>query len=327
MTVCDILNEKRLPYEAQIDEAESQTLHENNSIVEDAKDTDDGEAVSDLSDNTEDSTNIAETGGLSELEFRFENIVLKVDTIFNVAYKIRGPKKRSYRSNAELYSMIPAEDLAAHIEERNKVWTAIVGFIFRQELLEPQREIKPGTTKDKTVISEGASASTEKNATGSQVDSSADEFCEEQRWIIQRLGQAMARREQQFIYWSHRAKYKSVQAIPHERRAPVPPEGRAENEESRTISHTENKQHAGKSTTTGTTLNPQNCDMANNQVEETMSSAGSFISKLTSVRHVQVRKVHWPDPPTSLVKGNFFVCPMCKTICPKGYLHDKRVWR
>lgn len=328
MTVCDILLEIRLPFESQIDEVESQTTLEESTIVEGAENTYDGETVSDLSVSTEEPASSVEAGELSELGFRLGNIVRKVDTIFNIAYKIRGLTQRSYRSNAELYGVIPVEDLATHIEEKNEFSTAIVSFIFREELLERQRVIEQMTTKDEPVVFEDTSASIGNTAMESRVDSLVDGFCKEQHWLLQRLGRAFARREQQFIYWSERAKHKSNQATPHEREElPVSPEGRSENEKSRTISHAGDKQHARQSTTAGTTLSPQNWNMANNQVEEPMSSAGSFVSKLASVRHVQVRTAHWPDPPTILVEGNFFVCPMCKTICPKDYLHDKWTWR
>lgn len=253
-----------------------------------------------------DTDDASDGDSFQELPFRLHGITDRIDSLFSVAFKIRNPANRPLRPTTELYKHAPTSDLTEYMQERTGVETFIVQHMIKQHL-------------SQLLASNQSSPDYE--------DFSVDDYCDEIEWLIQRTGEANARRRQQFVYWREHA----------QKLAAMPPARPLQYIEQRVVSlpmdetMTEAKtipasamfpeqSNVFSGPTTATFLDPQQIRLEDNV------SIVSSVSRISTIRGVQGERLEWPSPPDDADKEPFFKCPYCKTICPKSYA-EVRAWR
>ncbi|KAJ8132383.1 hypothetical protein O1611_g1241 [Lasiodiplodia mahajangana] len=242
-----------------------------------------------------------------EADCRLQLVTEAIDSLYSLATKIRNPKNRPQRSLDQMHKRMPSNERAVHIQERERLETMIVAYVQRQQILE---------------LLEDSSDDTQQNI--------LSQYCLEDNWIIRRVGIANARRRLQFAYWKQHAHRLGDPAMEprenlatkekHKNKGIPPLDAVAVENQGQSLNQPMSSAPQQSMATSATQipsslLKPQDA-----------TSVISHQSRVSTVFSPKGDKVTWPSPLNVTDGSNFFSCPYCLLLCPKGYLSPDS-WR
>lgn len=228
----------------------------------------------------------------SETQQLFATIVDVIDNLYKLSIHIRNPRARTNYSKAATFKAIDKEtgvNLVLQYEHFDIEHTRNVFHELRKELPKKVQEQKANDR------------------------------------LIERLGKAITKRRQQFMYWErHRAKLAANTRLedgPQVDQYKLGSETKSKPERVKQIIDRGTERSIVTKTaftaTTATLFTPK---------ENFPEDGQSIISVATTARGLDGRRVDLPPPPKQAKKEKDFECPYCYTICPSRYLHE-RSWR
>jgi hypothetical protein len=228
----------------------------------------------------------------SETQQLFATIVDVIDNLYKLSIHIRNPKARTNHSKAATFKAIDKEtgvNLVLQYEHFDIEHTRNVFHELRKELPKKVQEQKANDR------------------------------------LIERLGKAITKRRQQFMYWErHRAKLAANTRLedgPQVDQYKLDSETKSKPERVKQIID----RGAERSIVTKTAFTATTATLFTPK-ENFPEDGQSIISVATTARGLDGRRVDLPPPPKQAKKEKDFECPYCYTICPSRYLHE-RSWR
>lgn len=274
----------------------------------------DGESDARSTDTTSPSSSLSSgEASLHEVKFRMESITETLDALYSLATKIKNPRNRPQRAIDELYKYVPAHARKEFILEREEAAIAIISYVQREQL-------------SKDLQNEGMKDS------GISYDEMLEQYASPSNWLVRRAGIANARRKQQFVYWKEHAERINRGLASN---APPRPDARLHND----APATDNQKQTKTQPEQGADV-PMHPNLVTDLKESPATSATrldetfkldnlksiiSSQSRVSTVMNLRGEKLAWPPPPAVTVRGGFFTCPYCRTICPGKYL-AKEAW-
>lgn len=122
-----------------------------------------------------------------DIDFRFQSLTEKINSLYSLATRIRNPKNRPSRTIEQLFEHIPEHDRLAHVRAREEFETNIISYLLSQNIIE---------------ISNRESCETDYYMT---LEDIMNQYTAPDCWIVHRTGKANARRKQQLAYWKEHA--------------------------------------------------------------------------------------------------------------------------
>lgn len=249
-------------------------------------------------------TEIAVSSGddaFHEIDFRFQSLTEKINSLYSLATRIRNPKNRPSRTIDQLFEHIPERDRLAHLHDCEEFETNIISYMLRQNIIEASNRENIQTDHHMTF------------------EDMVNQYAAPDRWIVRRTGKANARRKQQLAYWKeHALRLGQVKGKSTKRVGPTTTKHNVMLDQHLSPSVLNRPQQALPSLATSATKLPV-------IKPEDLKSVISHQSRVSTIINVQQNDLNWPPPPTVPDRTQYFECPYCKTLCPKKYL-EKGSW-
>lgn len=306
--ICDILEELQNHLEnlCAIWAGDRPSLENSDDIPsdEDSDSTTPSETASISSDDSNDLTPSSEAS-FHEVEFRLSSISDSVNALYSISTKIRNPLNRPQRSTVELYKHISVDVRDQYMRECEKISTALVSYVQRQQLLQ-------GVPSELPV---------------NEIQALIDAFTSSDHWLIRRTGIANARRKQQFLYWKIHAQRISRQPLEEKSKSSQEIQPQIAVPDATSSIPTPNNDGMQPIETQPHSLatSATKLDAAFVMPDDTKSTF-SQESRPSTVMNLKGERLEWPSPPIEDTANGFFLCPYCKVICPSSYLSEPS-WR
>ncbi|KAI0481843.1 hypothetical protein F4859DRAFT_512978 [Xylaria cf. heliscus] len=236
-----------------------------------------------------------------EIDFRFQSLTERLDSLYSLAARIRNPKNRPSHTVNHLYKHIPESERLAYIRNREELEANIVSYILRQHIIEI-------SNRDEIQSFHGIHGVTSEDT--------LSEYTSPNCWIIRRTGKANARRKQQLAYWKdHALRLSQVKKRPTNSAEPTPVERNVTPIRHISPSNLNGSKPAALSLATSASKLPV---LKPDDIKSVISHQ-SRVSTIISVRH---NDLYWPPPPERPAHNRYFECPYCRTFCPVKYLEN-----
>lgn len=254
-----------------------------------------------LSDDDSSLSSLSSIGSFKEVEFRLESISRRLDSLYELASRIRSPRNRLQRPVKDLYKHLPEKDRTGYIEAQKEIEISRVAYVQQQKLRQDftdEQLCELGLSKDQLLAYYGSA----------------------NNWLIQRTGIANSRRKQQIAYWKKHADILGRDMV--EMQLPATTDKR-----NKTVTQFHNSENVGKKgfhpnsiTTSATGIKSDAPGLGDTQ------SVISTHSRVSFAIDPKGEALTWPPPPKKLVESKYFSCPYCCTPCPEQYLVPDK-WR
>ncbi|KAL6416043.1 ankyrin repeat protein [Ilyonectria robusta] len=254
-----------------------------------------------LSDDESSLSSLGSIGSFKEVEFRLESIVKRLDSLYELASRIRSPRTRLQRPVKDLYKHLPEKDRTGYIEAQKQIEISRVAYVQQQKLQQDftdEQLCELGLSKDQLLTGYGSA----------------------NNWLIQRTGIANSRRRQQIAYWKKHAEILGRDMA--EMQLPI-----TTDEQNKRVTQVHASENVGKKlydpnsiATSATRVNSDAPGLGDTQ------SVISTHSRVSTVIGPKGEILTWPSPPKKLVETKYFSCPYCCVLCPEAYLVPDK-WR
>ncbi|KAH7322441.1 hypothetical protein B0I35DRAFT_425813 [Stachybotrys elegans] len=262
----------------------------------------------DASSSSDDETSLASSSSsgsiesFQEADFRLSSITTRLDSLYQLATRIRSPRNRQQRPTKDLYKHVPEDQRAEYIQNQEHIEVSLVAYIQRQQLGE--------WFKDEQLQELGFGR-----------DELIEQYASASHWLIVRAGMANARRKQQFMYWKKHAQLLGrnvTEETPAVRKTPV---GTVAPLQPTASPSQTSKPAPAKSMATSVTK----IDLEVIGPEDTRSVISRH-SCMSAVASPQGEGLAWPPAPSQFHGHKYFPCPYCGILCPEKYLSSDG-WR
>lgn len=254
-----------------------------------------------LSDDDSSLSSLSSIGSFKEVEFRLESIGKRLDSLYELASRIRSPRSRFQRPAKDLYNHLPEKDRTGYIEAQKEIEISRVAYVQQQKLRQDftdEQLCELGMSKDLILTYYG----------------SAD------NWLIQRTGIANSRRRQQIVYWKKHAEILGRDMA--EMQLPA-----TTDERNKTVTQFHTSENVGKElfgpNSIATSATGIKLDAPGLGDTQSVISTHSRVSTAIGPRG---ETLTWPPPPKTLAESKYFSCPYCCVQCPEEYLIPDK-WR
>ncbi|KAI1115604.1 hypothetical protein F5Y14DRAFT_117188 [Nemania sp. NC0429] len=236
-----------------------------------------------------------------EIDFRFQSLTDKINSLYRLATRIRNPKNRPSRTIDQLFEHIPEHDRLAHLRALERFETNIISYLLRQNIIE------------------ASSRESFRTDHAMSLEDILKQYAEPDCWIVRRAGKANARRKRQLAYWKeHALRLGQVKEKPIKSARPSPSESHITPGQHMSLSALGGQQKALPSLATSATKLPV-------IKPGDLKSVISHQSRVSTIMNVQQHDLNWPPPPAIPAQAQFFECLYCKVLCSKKYI-EKGSW-
>ena len=227
----------------------------------------------------------------SMLTLHFEDVTEAINQLYNLAFQIRSPRTRKYRTDIDLYKDVDDEIKSEYVIMRKRA--ELQGI---EQILLQSRKLLTGSPTEETNLV----------------------LTEEDECLIARLQRANHARRQQFEYWRS-SKKRSIRAASKAMRTmPLA----THNDDGLNPEHTCLVQPSEAARSLLSSVPALSKDF----VLEHKKSTYTGTSRGLTVHGPSGEKVNWPKPPVSVPGGKYFECPFCFYLCGPKYSEDT-AWR
>ncbi|KAH6974338.1 hypothetical protein BKA56DRAFT_675778 [Ilyonectria sp. MPI-CAGE-AT-0026] len=244
---------------------------------------------------------VFDIGSFKEVEFRLESIVKRLDSLYELASRIRSPRTRLQQPVNDLYKHLPEKDRTGYIEAQKQIEISRVAYVQQQKLQQDftdEQLCELGLSKDQLLTHYGSA----------------------NNWLIQRTGIANSRRRQQIAYWKKHAEILGRDMTEMQLPATTDEQNRRATQVHASV-NVGNKLYGPNSIATSATRVKSDAP----GLGDTQSMISTH-SRVSTVIGPKGEILTWPSPPKKPVESKYFSCPYYCVLCPEAYLVPDK-WR